>query len=108
MLTGTGRPGNRSATSSTDVILEAIDPGIAVYPSDYDSQFGHLHDEVLERVAQHDIETYGTGLQGDIVLTSDGVEVEAEKEFSIDPIVLLNETPDGGETASIRSMSPGM
>jgi len=94
-----------SSTSSTEPFIEAVDPSIAVISSDYDSQYGHPNDETLERFADFGIETYWTGVHGDVVLTTDGqnIDVETETEFSTDPLDILDETPseDSDETQQI-------
>ncbi|AUX09931.1 competence protein ComEC [Halalkaliarchaeum desulfuricum] len=92
-----------SSTSSSESFLDTAEPSIAVISSAYDSQYGHPHDEVLERFADRGIETYWTGVHGDIVITTDGEEiaVETSEEFSTDPADLLAEKPndDDGKLA---------
>jgi competence protein ComEC len=86
-----------SSTSSTGSFLDAVEPRVAVVSSGYDSQFGHPHDEVLERFAERGIETYWTGVHGDIVVTTDGTEVTVNpaESFSTDPMDLLAEKHSG-------------
>jgi competence protein ComEC len=81
-----------SSTSSTREFLRAVDPRVAVISSARDSQFGHPHDEVLDRFAEMDIETYWTGVHGDVVIETDGrnVTVETSEPFSTDPLDLLD------------------
>jgi competence protein ComEC len=85
-----------SSTSSSPAFLDALSPDIAVISSDYDSQYGHPHDEVLDRFAARDIETYWTGVHGDVVLSTNGtaIEVETAEAFSTDPADLRDEKPD--------------
>ena len=85
-----------SSTSSTAPFLDEVSPEIAVVSSDYDSQYGHPHDETLQAFAERGIETYWTGVHGDIVVTTNGttVEVTTEAEFSSDPEALLAEKHD--------------
>ncbi len=97
-----------SASSSTEAFMDAVDPEIGIISSAYDSQYGHPHDEVLERLADYGIETYWTGVHGDIVVTTDGetIEVESSDAFSSDPLELLEEKPsdnDEEETSSITA-----
>ena len=95
-----------SSTSSGDAFMDAVDPETAIISSAYDSQYGHPNDEVLERFAEREIETYWTGVHGDIVVRTDGtsVEVETEESFSMDPEDILTETPDpDDETNSLIS-----
>lgn len=69
-----------SATSSTDSLVDAVDPSVAVISSAGDSEFGHPHDETLERFADNGIETYWTGAHGTVVVTTDGRSVRVETE----------------------------
>jgi len=96
-----------SSTSSTPAFLDTVSPDIAIISSDFDSQYGHPHDEVLEEFGERGIETYWTGVHGDIVLTTDGedIDVETTSEFSTDADALLDEKPreqDDGESYIIR------
>jgi len=61
-----------SRTSSSDALLEVVDPAATVVSSDYDSQYGHPHEEALDRFAERGIEAYWTATHGTIVFTSDG------------------------------------
>ena len=85
-----------SSTSSTTPFLDAVAPKIAIISSAYDSQYGHPHDEVLTAFADRDIETYWTGVHGDIVVTVTGegeINVTTSDEFSTDADDLLSEKP---------------
>jgi len=76
-----------SSSSSTAAFVDAVDPRLAVISSDRDSQFGHPHDEVLATFANRDIETYWTGVHGDVVVTTDGddIDVTTAEQFPADP-----------------------
>jgi len=80
-----------SSTSSNAPFLDRVDPDIAVVSSALDSRYGHPHDEVLAAFSDRGIETYWTGVHGDIVVTTDGtaVSVETERNASTDPATLL-------------------
>lgn len=97
-----------SSTSSTRGFLDELSPEMAVISSGYDSQYGHPHDETLERFAEYDIETYWTGVHGNIVITTDGsdIDVETSEDFSSDPADLLDEKPND-ETSLIEPISLG-
>ena len=85
-----------SSTSSTDPFLDAVAPEVAVISSAYDSQYGHPHDEVLTAFSERDIETYWTGVHGDIILSTDGngsISITTTEDFSTDPDDLLDEKP---------------
>ncbi|MFC6717732.1 ComEC/Rec2 family competence protein [Natrialbaceae archaeon GCM10025810] len=98
-----------SSTSSTPRFLDAVDPRIAVISSALESQYGHPHDEVLEAFAERGIETYWTGVHGDVVVTTDGesVAVETERDASTDPDDLLEAKSDAsdGSDASLEGPS---
>ncbi|RQG90844.1 ComEC/Rec2 family competence protein [Natrarchaeobius chitinivorans] len=89
-----------SSTSSTTPFMNEVTPAIAIISSAYDSQYGHPHDEVLEDYADRGIETYWTAVHGDVVLTTDGtdVELETEHEFSTEAADLLEEKPADDDT----------
>jgi len=80
-----------SSTSSNAPFLDRVDPDIAVVSSAVDSRYGHPHDEVLAAFADRGIETYWTGVHGDIVVTTNGtaVSVATEQNASTDPAALL-------------------
>ena len=79
--------------------MDEVNPSIAIISSGYESQFGHPHDEVLESFADRGIETYWTGVHGDIVLSTDGnaTDVETATDFSANPSDLLEEKPSDDE-----------
>ncbi len=99
-----------SETSSTPPFLDAVTPQIAVISSAYDSQFGHPHDTVLESFADRGIETYWTGVHGDIVVTTDGeaIDVETSEEFSTHPTDLLEEKSDDGDSGDEYDSLPSL
>ncbi len=92
-----------SSTSSTPPFLEAVSPEVAVISSGFDSQYGHPHDEVLEAFADRGVETYWTGVHGDMVFTSEGSEfdVETAETFPSDPDALLEAKHDGSPDSSL-------
>ncbi|WP_394349523.1 ComEC/Rec2 family competence protein [Natronococcus pandeyae] len=93
-----------SSTSSTAPLMEQATPEVAIISSDYDSQYGHPHDEVLEDYADRGIDTYWTGVHGDVVLTTDGESygLETQHEFSTHAEDLLEEKPaDDDDQASL-------
>ncbi len=97
-----------SSTSSTDPFLDTMQPEIVVISSAYESQYGHPSDEVLERFAAADIETYWTGIHGDIVMTTDGsvIDVETTKTFTTDAEAIAAETPEDDDTTSALAPTP--
>ena len=93
-----------SSTSSTPAFMDAVSPEVAIVSSGFDSQYGHPHDEVLGGFAERGIETYWTGVHGDVVLTSDGSEIDIEtaRSFSSDPDELL-EAKHADESPSVAT-----
>ncbi len=98
-----------SSTSSTPEFLNAVDPEVAIISSALDSQYGHPHDEVLERFAEHGIETYWTGVHGDIVVRTDGesIEVMPSEDGPTEADALLEEKPDDTDAQSMSVAHPG-
>ncbi|MEF8813334.1 MAG: MBL fold metallo-hydrolase [Halovenus sp.] len=76
-----------SSSSSTAAFVDAVDPQLAIISSNRDSQYGHPHDEVLATFANRDIETYWTGVHGNVVVTTDGddIDVTTAEAFPTDP-----------------------
>jgi len=68
-----GHHGSQSSTS--EAFLETVSPKAVVISSDYDSQYGHPHEEVLSRLADRSIPTVWTATHGTIVMTSNGSAV---------------------------------
>lgn len=84
-----------SASSSSGAFLDAVDPQAVVISSAYDSQYGHPHEEVLERLAERSHPAYWTATHGNIVLTSDGqtVTVQTQRDAPTDPSTLREGDP---------------
>ncbi len=123
-----GHHGSRSSTGSA--LLDAVQPRVAVISSAYDSQYGHPHQKVLERLGTRSIPAYWTGVHGDVVFRSDGRtvtvlsqqsattvatalrEAEAADPRNSDPVAVREQfvadsetsvdaiTPDGGTVTS--------
>ncbi|MFD1572066.1 lamin tail domain-containing protein [Halorubrum laminariae] len=84
-----------SASSSGGAFLDAVDPRAVVISSAYDSQYGHPHEEVLERFSERSLPAYWTATHGNIVLTSDGqnVTVQTQRDAPTDPSTLREGDP---------------
>ncbi len=68
-------PHHGSSTSSTQELLAAVKPDVAVFSLGKNNTYGFPHREVLERYEEEDILIYRTDLQGTIVVESDGKEI---------------------------------
>nr|WP_265112493.1 ComEC/Rec2 family competence protein [Halosolutus halophilus] len=97
-----------SATSSSEAFVDTVDPETAIISSAYDSQYGHPSDEVLERFAERDIETYWTGVHGDIMVRTDGTSIDVEtcESFSTDAEDILAETPESDDETTALASRP--
>lgn len=61
-----------SDTSNGQPWLDAVDPQYAVISVGQDNDYGHPHDEVMERLEALNIPIYRTDTMGTVVCTSDG------------------------------------
>jgi competence protein ComEC len=91
-----------SSTSSSAPFLDAVDPETALVSSALDSQYGHPHDEILERFADRGMDVYWTAVHGDVVFRSDGERftVTTGADGPTDPLELL-ELKHGGEAPRV-------
>lgn len=67
-----------SSSSTTEEFLEAVSPEIAVISCGADNEYGHPHDETIEKLNAANVKTYRTDLDGDI-----GVLVAADGSISV-------------------------
>lgn len=65
-------PHHGSRTSSTADFLDVVSPDVAIIPVGLDNQYGHPHDEVLQRLTFRDIDIYRTDLDGAVEVITDG------------------------------------
>lgn len=61
-----------SGTSSSVDFIKAVSPEICVIQVGTDNDYGHPHDNIVERLIKYADDVYRTDLCGDIVITSDG------------------------------------
>lgn len=66
-----------SDTGTSGALLTALTPKIAVISYGLDNSYGHPTQAVLDALSASGVTVYGTGAQGTITVTSDGVEVTA-------------------------------
>ncbi len=61
-----------SYTSTSESLIKAMDPSIALISCGLDNDYGYPHDETMETLSNADITTYRTDLDGDIHCVMDG------------------------------------
>lgn len=90
-----------SRTSSSGEFLDAVSPEATVISSDYDSQYGHPHDETLDRFDARGIDAYWTGVHGTVVMRSDGrtVTVATQTDATTDAGDLRSESATAASAA---------
>jgi competence protein ComEC len=93
-----GHHGSGSSTSAA--LLNAATPKFVVISSDYDSRYGHPHEEVLGRLAARSLPTYWTGTHGTVVASSDGTvfEVATQAAATTQPRNLRTDAPVSPDT----------
>ncbi len=69
-----------SSTSTTATFLDAVDPIVAVYSASEGNQYGHPHDEVLDRLDAAGVTTFGTDTHGTVTATTDGTVITMTPE----------------------------
>lgn len=70
-----------SKTSTSFELLQTIKPEIAVISAGVDNRYGHPHPIVLWRLTQQDSRIWRTDLDGDILVSTDGISVRAAPAF---------------------------
>lgn len=67
-----------SSSSTCDEFLEEVNPQIAIIQLGEDNSYGHPHQETIEKLENKRIEIYRNDLNGNIMLTSDGDDINVE------------------------------
>lgn len=70
-----------SNTSSTDEFLEKATPDYAVISCGIDNDYGHPHAETISKLEKYTDKIYRTDICSDIVVTSDGKNIEITYEL---------------------------
>lgn len=87
-----------SKTSTTDDMLDAVNPAYAVISAGEGNRYGHPHAEVLNKLRSAGIKTFRTDEQGTIVALSDGKNIL----FNMSP----SNTWQAGEPGSVSDREP--
>ena len=69
-----------SSTSSSQEYLDAVTPEYASISCGRGNQYGHPHDETIEKLEAMGVEYYRTDLDGNITFTSDGENISVRTE----------------------------
>ncbi|MCD7776423.1 MAG: MBL fold metallo-hydrolase [Firmicutes bacterium] len=72
-----GHHGSYTATSEN--LLEAVTPEIAVISCGEGNEYGHPHEDVLSRLAEYGVTVYRTDTDGVVVISTDGDTVWKDK-----------------------------
>lgn len=78
-----------SSNSTSNQLLEAVNPSIAVISCGKNNSYGHPHKETLSLLESRNIELFRTDMQGDITCVSDGsnVSCNASSNSSVDTYI---------------------
>ncbi len=87
-----------SKTSTTDEMLDAVNPACAVISAGEGNRYGHPHAEVLNKLRSAGIKTFRTDEQGTVVAVSDGKNIV----FNMSP----SDTWQAGEAGSVSDREP--
>jgi competence protein ComEC len=68
-----------SKTSSSADWLDAVQPSVALIGVGLHNEYGHPHDEVLQRLRARGIDVYRTDLDGTVEITSDGSTIVVQR-----------------------------
>lgn len=66
-------PHHGSKYSSTDAFLDVVTPKLVVFSADQDNMYGHPDPEIISNYDDKSINHYQTGLDGNIVIKTDGI-----------------------------------
>lgn len=64
-----------SYTSTGEKFLQRVSPEVAVISVGEGNDYGHPHDEVIERLKRHNIKVFRTDYDGTVVIGSDGEKI---------------------------------
>ena len=73
-----GHHGSRSSTG--EPFLAAVDPQVGVISAGEGNQYGHPHQDVLDRLEQAGVQIYRTDRSGTITVTTDGSTIDVETD----------------------------
>ena len=95
-----------SSSSTSDEILDTVQPEAVVISSAYDSRYGHPTEEMLGRLIERSIPAFWTATHGNIVLRSDGrrVTVATQRQAPTDPATIRDaDAISPGTTGAVQA-----
>lgn len=69
-----------SRTGTTEVLIHKLSPTYAVLSYAVDNSYGHPMQSVLNALHKHSVEVWGTGANGTITITCDGITIDISIE----------------------------
>ncbi|GAE36661.1 MBL fold metallo-hydrolase [Halalkalibacter akibai] len=98
-----------SSTSTIPEFLAAVNPAIAIVSAGENNQYGHPHDEVINRVIEAGIDVYGTYVHGTIIIKSDGqsLTVLTKEDGTLSPSSSGSSPPSSTSTNSTSESIAG-
>lgn len=69
-----------SRTASSQDLLAAISPEVAIHMAGVGNRYGHPHMETISALQAIGAEVYGTDISGTILITTDGKSYEVHTE----------------------------
>lgn len=82
-----------SSTSTSEAVLKAVKPSYAIVSAGINNQYGHPHDETLQKLIDNDIKLFRTDLQGNIIAFSDGENISFNTEPTAINLTVTESTP---------------
>lgn len=89
-----------SNTSSSQSFIQAVHPEVTVLSYGEDNKYGHPHTEVVERLQAVGSKIYATAEAGTVIVSTDGVNYEANAKEWSNPIGTTASTNKGIEIIS--------
>ncbi|CUU47085.1 ComEC/Rec2 family competence protein [Clostridium beijerinckii] len=80
-----------SHSSTTQAFLDKVKPKYAVISCEKGNDYGHPHEETLDKLNAKNINVFRTDLEGTIIATSDGTNIT----FNVKPVDKANDIPGG-------------
>ncbi len=69
-----------SSTSTSEAFLAKVSPIYGVISCGEDNSYGHPHDEIIDRLEKYNVNVLRTDIDGNIIIKSDGKNIEVLKE----------------------------